>query len=54
MPSGINGVSPWAAGASESVGYLVETALGCCSSGLIAEWCPPDGYDSVDVCLFGS
>ena len=49
MLSGINGGSPWAASASESAGYLVETALGCHSSGLIAEWGPPDGYDQVEV-----
>ena len=47
--SGINCASPWAAGASESAGYLVEITLGCYSSGLIAEWGPPDGYDRVDV-----
>ena len=29
MLSGVNGASPWAASASESAGYLVETALGC-------------------------
>ena len=40
--SGVNGASPWATSASESAGYLVETALGCCSSGLIAEWGPSD------------
>ena len=49
MLSGINGVSPWAAGASESASYLVETALGTYSSLLIAEWGPPDGYGRVDV-----
>ena len=40
---------PWAASASESAGYLVETALRCYSSGLIAEWGLPDGYDQVEV-----
>ena len=49
MLSGVNGASPWAAGASESGGYLVETALRCYSSGFIAEWGPPDGYDQVEV-----
>ena len=49
MLSVVNGVSPSAASASERAGYLVETALGCHSSGLICEWCPPDGYDRVDV-----
>ena len=28
MLSGVNGASPWAAGASESAGYLVEARLG--------------------------
>ena len=36
-------------GPSESAGYLVETALGCCSSSFIAEWVHPDGYDQVEV-----
>ena len=34
MLSGVCGASPWAAGASESASYLVETALGGYSSGL--------------------
>ena len=42
MLSGVNGASHWAADASESAGYLVETALGKYSSGLLAEWSPPD------------
>ena len=45
MLSGVNGTSPWAAGASESASYHVETALGSYSSGMIAEWGPPDDYD---------
>ena len=45
--SGVNGGSPWAADASEGAGYLVEVALGRYSSGLVAEWSPPDGFDAV-------
>ena len=45
----LNGASPWAASASESAGYLVKTALGCYSSGFIAEWGPPNGYDEFEV-----
>ena len=41
MLSGVNGASPWAADASESAGYLVESALGRYSSGLLAAWSPP-------------
>ena len=40
MLSGVNGASPSAADASESAAYLVEVALGRCSSGLLAEWVP--------------
>ena len=47
--SGVLGASPWAADASESAGYLVEAALGRYSSGLLAEWGPPDGFDTVEV-----
>ena len=47
--SGVNGASPWAASASESAGYLLEAALGCYSSGMVAEWSPPDGNDGVVV-----
>ena len=47
--SGVNGASPWAAGASESAGHLVETALGSYSAGLIAEWGHPDDFDSIEV-----
>ena len=45
--SGVNGASPWAADASESAVHLVEVALGRCSSGLLAEWSPPDEFDAV-------
>ena len=45
MLSGVNGASPWAVDASESANYLVEVALGRYSSGLVAEWCLPDGFD---------
>ena len=38
MLSGVIGVSPWAAGASECAFYLVETALGWYSSSLLVEW----------------
>ena len=51
--SGVNGASPWAAGASESAGYLVEAALGSYSSRLITEWSPPDGFDSVGFASLG-
>ena len=43
--SGVNGASPRAVDASESASYLVEAALGRCSSGLIAEWGPSDEFD---------
>ena len=33
----------------DKAGYLVESALGGYSSGLIAEWGLPDGYDQVEV-----
>ena len=45
MLSGVNGASPWAVDVSESAAYLVEVALGRCSSGLIAEWSLPDDFD---------
>ena len=45
MLSGVHGASPWAADASESACYMVEVALGRCSSGLLAEWSPSDEYD---------
>ena len=41
--------SPWAVDASESAFYLVETALGRYSSGLVAEWGLPDGFDADEV-----
>ena len=37
MLSGVNGVSPWAADASESASYVVEAALGSYSSGMVTE-----------------
>ena len=40
MLSGVNGASPWAADASDSAGYLVESALGGYSSGLCAGGVP--------------
>ena len=49
MLSGIDGVSPWAANASESASYLVEAALGGYSCRLVTEWSPPDDYDQVAV-----
>ena len=36
--SGVNGASTWAADASESAFYLVETDLGQYSAGLVSEW----------------
>ena len=49
MLSGVNRASPWAASASESAGYLVEAALGCYSSGVVAEWSPPVECDGVEA-----
>ena len=49
MLSGVNGASPSAADASESASYLVETALGQYSSGLVAEWSLPNGFDADEV-----
>ena len=49
MLSGVNGVSPWAAGASESAGCLVEVALGQYSSGLVADWSPSDEFDEAEA-----
>ena len=51
MLSGFNGASPWAAGASESAFYLVESALGQYSSRLVSEWSLPDGFDADEVSL---
>ena len=45
----VNGASPWAADASESAFYLVETALGRYSSGLVSEWSLPYGFDTDEV-----
>ena len=42
-------VSPWAASAAESASHLVEAALGCYSSGMVAEWSPPDEFDRVEA-----
>ena len=39
----------WAADASESAFYLVETALGRYSSGLVSEWSLPDVFDADGV-----
>ena len=47
--SGVNGASPWAAGAANSAGYFVEAALGSYSSGLCAEWSLPDEFDAVEA-----
>ena len=47
--SGVNGASPWAASAAHSAGYLVESALGGYSSGLLAEWGPPVEFDAVEA-----
>ena len=49
MLSAVNDASPWAADASESAFYLVETALGHYSSRLVAEWSLPDGFDADEV-----
>ena len=49
MLTGVNGASPWAADASESAGYLVETALGRYSPGLVSEWSLPDDFDADEV-----
>ena len=47
--SGVNGASPWAAGAAESAIYPVEVALGGHSSGLFAEWGHPVEFASVEA-----
>ena len=47
--SGINGVSPWATGAADRTGYLVESALGSCSSGMVAQLSPPVDFDAVEA-----
>ena len=45
MLSGVNGASPWAVDASESAAYLVESALGRYSSGLITDLRLSDEFD---------
>ena len=47
--SGVNGASPWAASSADSAGYLVESALGGYSSGLLAGWGSPVGFDAVEA-----
>ena len=47
--SGVNGASPWTASAADSAGYLIESALGGYSSGLLAEWGPPVEFDAVEA-----
>ena len=47
--SGVNGCSPWAASAPDSAGYLVESALGGYSSGLLAEWGLSVEFDAVEA-----
>ena len=49
MLSGVDGALPWAVDASASALYLVEVALGRYSSGLVAEWSLPDGFDADEV-----
>ena len=49
MLSGVNGASSWAADGSESALCQVEVVLGRYSSGLLAEWSLPDGFDSDEV-----
>ena len=49
MLSGVHGVAPWAADASESACYMVKLALGRYSSDLLAGWGPSDGYDDVEA-----
>ena len=51
--SGVNGASPWA----DSASYLVESALGGYSSGLLAGWGLPVEFDAVEaasLCSDGS
>ena len=49
MLSGVPGASPWATGAGESARYLLEVPLGCHSSGLAAQWSPPDEFDEAEA-----
>ena len=48
MLSGVRGASPLAVDASESAAYLLEAALGCYSSGMVAQW-SPDDFDGVEA-----
>ena len=45
----VPGASPWATGADDSARYLVEVTLGCSSSGLVAQWSPPDEFDEAEA-----
>ena len=54
MLSGVNGASPWAAGAADSASYLVEAALGSYTSKMIAEWGRSDDFDRVEVGLMAA
>ena len=47
--SGVNDASPWAAHTADSAGYLVDSALGSYSSGLLVVWDLPDEYDEVEA-----
>ena len=47
--SGVNGAPPWAASAADSAAYLVESALGGYSSGLLAGWGLLVGFGAVRV-----
>ena len=47
--SGVSGASRWAVDATESAFYLLETALGRYSSGLVSEWSLPDSFDADEV-----
>ena len=44
---GVKGASPWAVDAAGCAGYLVESALGRYSSGLLAAWSLPFDFDAV-------
>ena len=41
--------SPWAVHAADSADYVVESALGSYSSGLLVGWGPPVGFDAVEA-----
>ena len=49
MLSWVKDASPWAADATESAFYFVETALGRYTSGLVSEWSLPDGFNADEV-----